>query len=83
MNSQQGGFLKAIIIIVIALVILGYVFHISITDVLNDPKVQQSLQWLWGIILTIWSYIQAPIMYVWNNFVIGVVWNAIKAGLGQ
>lgn len=83
MNKKyNGGLIKAIIIIIIALIILGYVFHISIIDVLNSPTVQSNLQWLWNIILTIWSYISAPIMFVWNTFVIGVVWNAIKAGLG-
>ena len=80
MNNK--GFIKAIIIIIIALVILGYVFNLSIVDVLNNPKVQQSLAWLWNLILVIWSYIQAPIMYLWNNFVLAL-WNAVQAGLGQ
>jgi hypothetical protein len=78
----KRGFIKAIIIVLIAIVILGYVFHISILDILNNTKVQESLGWLWNLIVAIWSYVQAPIMYIWNTFVIGIIWNAVKAGLG-
>ncbi len=82
MNKKyNGGLIKAIIIIVIALIILGFVFHINIVDVLNSPDVQANLNWIWNVILTIWSWISAPIIFVWNTFIIGIVWNAIQAGL--
>ena len=75
------GLIREILIIIIALIILGYVFHISIIDILNAPQVQSNLHWAWNIVTTVWSWISAPIMYIWNNFVIGVIWNAIQAGL--
>lgn len=82
--THDKGFIKAVIIILIAIIILGYVFHISIVDVINDPKVQQSLGFIWNnVIMPVWNYVQAPIMWVWNNFVIGIVWNAIQAGLNK
>ncbi len=81
--TYNKGFIKAIIIVLIAIVILGYVFHISIIDIINDPKVQESMGWLWNFLITVWNYVQAPVMWVWNNFVIGIVWNSIQAGLGH
>ncbi len=82
-RKYNGGLIKAIIIIVIALIILGFVFHINIADVLSSPDVQSNLNWIWNIILTVWSWISAPITFVWNNFIIGVIWKAIQAGLGN
>ncbi len=82
-RKYNGGLIKAIILIVVALVILGFVFHINIVDVFNSPDVQSNLNWFWNIILKIWSYVSAPIMFIWNNFIIGIVWKAIQAGLAH
>lgn len=77
----KKGLIKEVIIIIIALIILGYVFHISIIDILNNPQVQANLGWVWHVITVIWSWISTPIMFIWNTFVIGVIWNSILAGL--
>jgi len=71
-----------IIVIIIALIILGY-FGFNIVDVLNSPNVQANLNWAWNIVLIIWSYISAPIVWLWNTFVVGILWNLIQAGLNQ
>jgi hypothetical protein len=74
--NQQSGFLKTIIIIVIALIILGY-FGVNITNIINSPMVQTNLAWLWNGILWIWSIISVPFIWLWNLFK-----TLLNAGLG-
>jgi len=59
-----------IIIIVIALIIIGYFFNIRITDVLSSPNVQANLTWFWDIIVKIWNFITYPIVFIWNRYVV-------------
>ena len=73
---QNKGLLKTIIIIVIALIVLGY-FGVNIQNVMNMPFVQNNLAWLWNILVWIWNVISAPIMYLWNIFK-----TLLNAGLG-
>ncbi len=69
MNTNKG-FIKLIIVIVIALIILGYFFNIKITDVISAPNVQANLSWFWNIIVNIWNFITYPIVFVWNRYVV-------------
>lgn len=73
--------IKTIIIIVIALVILGY-FGFNVTDIVNTPTVQSNLHAAWDFALKIWTnYLAAPLIFFWDKFVIGILWNLIKVGL--
>jgi len=77
----KKGLIKTIVIIVIALIVLGY-FGFNVEDIIKSEKVQANLSYVWGLIVKLWNnYLAAPIMYVWDKFIIGVVWNAIVAGL--
>ena len=81
MNTNKG-LIEMIIIIIIALIILGY-FGFNIGNVLSSPNVQANLSWAWNVVLTIWSYISAPIVWLWNTFVLGLIWPLLQAGIHQ
>ena len=69
MNTKKG-FIRLVILVVIALIVLGYFFNIKITDVIASPNVQANLNWLWDIIVKIWNFITYPIVFLWNRYVV-------------
>jgi len=70
------GLIKAIIVIVVALIILGY-FGFDIKDIINGPVVQKNLHTAWDFILMVWNnYLSGPVTYAFQ-----AVWKLIQAGL--
>ena len=68
MQNKQKGFIRAIIVIVVALVILKYAFGVNLSDIINNQVVQdawnifkQLLLLLWEAILLCLSYIKSAI----------------------
>lgn len=73
--ANNKGLIKTIIIIVIALIILGY-FGFNIGDIINSPTVQANLHIVWDIIVKIWNnYLAGPVLYVF-----GMLWKFLQAG---
>jgi hypothetical protein len=77
----KKGLIKTIILIVIALIVLGY-FGFNVGDIINSPTVQSNLNTAWGFVSNIWNnYLAAPVLYVWDKFVVGILWKLIQAQL--
>ncbi|MSR78579.1 MAG: hypothetical protein EXS59_00320 [Candidatus Taylorbacteria bacterium] len=77
--NQKSGFIKLIIVIVIALIVLGY-FGFSISDILKSPSVSNNLNYAWGLAMTVWQkFLMVPFKYVWNNIVVGMFWNTFSS----
>ena len=75
-QNKQGGLIKIIIIIIIAIAILSW-YGVDIKDFFNSPQVQKNFDYIWNFITDIWSnYIQGPasklwgiwLQYIWNPF---------------
>jgi len=67
-----------IIIIVIALIVLG-ALGFNIKDIMNSDMVQSNLHYAWNLALMIWNNLLAtPAIWIWNNIVIGLIWNNIS-----
>jgi hypothetical protein len=80
---EKKGFIKTIILIVIALIVLGY-FGFNIESIIKSEKVQANLNYVWGLITNIWNlYLAAPVIFVWDKFFVGVVWKTIEAALNK
>lgn len=80
--SYNKGLIKTVILVVIALIVLGY-FGFNVGDIINSPTVQANLQFTWNFVLNIWNnYLSVPFNYVWNTFVIGVLWRLLQTGAG-
>ena len=78
---KNKGLVKMIIVIVIALIVLGY-FGFDVKGIMGSDKVQGNLGYVWDFIKTFWNnYLAAPVIYVWNNLIIGVVWKVFQHGL--
>jgi len=80
LNPHNKGFLQIIIIIIIALIVLGY-FSINIADVIASPVVQDNLSYAWNLVKNIWkNYLQRPATWIWNN-IVNTLWNLFLQGL--
>lgn len=77
MKNKQGGFIKWIIIIVVALIILGY-YGFDIRKAIEAPTTQNNLTYVQQIVANIWNhYLKAPVTYIWNEFFIHFIWNPL------
>ena len=54
----------------------------NIKDIINGPTVQANLNNTWDFIMKIWNnYLAGPCIYIWDKFVVGILWKLIQAGL--
>ena len=64
---MNRGLIQLILIIVIAVVVLGY-FGFNIRSIVESPAVQENLGFLWGLTRTLWSnYLSQPFGWFWDN----------------
>lgn len=77
-NASRGGFVKLIISIVIALIVLSY-FGFDLRKVIEAPQTQENLAYFWDLLKTIWfDYIWKGIIYFWDKIIVGYIWNNIS-----
>lgn len=66
-NTSQKGFLHIIIIVVIALIILGY-FGMNIQEILAKPVVHDNLVYFWNLLKSLWTNVlAAPARWLWDH----------------
>ena len=66
-NTSQKGFLHIIIIVVIALIILGY-FGMNIQEILAKPVVHDNLVYFWNLLKSLWTNVLAtPARWLWDH----------------
>lgn len=72
-----------ILVIVIGLIVLGY-FGFNVKDIIESGTVQTNLHYVWDFVVKVWNlYLAAPFIFIWDKFVVGVLWKFIQAGLGN
>ncbi|MFA5934506.1 MAG: hypothetical protein WC827_01310 [Candidatus Paceibacterota bacterium] len=81
LKEEKKGFIKTIILIIVALIILGY-FGFDVENIIKSERVQKNLNYVWDIVSKVWTlYLAAPVMFVWDKFFVGVVWKTIVSVL--
>jgi len=66
--TNQSGLVKLIILIVVAIIVLGY-FGINIRSVFESGPVSDNLSYLWDGVKHVWSnYLQKPTNFIWGVF---------------
>jgi len=77
----KKGLIKTIIVIIIALIILGY-FGFNIGDIINGSTVQSNLHTAWDFVSKIWNnYLSVPFVFVWDKIFVGILWKLLQSGL--
>ena len=49
--------MKAIVVIVVALIILGY-FGYNLRDIIGSPAVRDNLAYVWGLVVKLWNWVK-------------------------
>ena len=66
-TCQSGGFIKVILLIVIALVVLGF-FGYDIREVFNSPAVRDNLAYAWDMLIRLWNtFLAEPALWLWDK----------------
>jgi len=77
MRNEKKGFVKLIIIIVIALIVLGY-FGFNIKSIVQSQSVSGNLNYVWGLVVTLWNkFLVMPVTFVWEKIIVGIIWNGL------
>lgn len=64
---KRGGFIKIILIIVVAAIILGY-YRVDIRNIIESDMVQRNLDYIWGLAKEAWDWIYTKIMALADSF---------------
>lgn len=68
MTNQGIGLMGFLIILIVALIVLGY-FGISIKSVIQKQPVQDNLSYAWQTVRYVWTiYLSGPANYIWGIF---------------
>lgn len=78
-SHPHGGFIKMIILIIIAIIVLSY-FGFDLQSIIESPTAQKNLNYAKEFVVHIWdAYLKAPATYLWDIWV-KYIWSAfIKA----
>lgn len=66
---QKGnrGFVKTILLIVIALIVLGF-FGYNLKEIIDSPTVNENLTYVWGLVVYAWNTcIAEPAVWLWDK----------------
>lgn len=74
-RELNRGFVRTVIIIVIALLILSY-FGFNIRAIVNSPAGQDNFTYTQEVILNVWNnYLKGPATYLWKDIFLDLIWN--------
>ncbi len=77
MKSKKGGFIGLIILIIIALIVLKYLYNFSVFEAAGTPQGQSTINYTQQVFGTIWSVIGPSVTFVQNQIffpLVGVIW---------
>jgi hypothetical protein len=67
--KSNRGLIKLLILLLIALIILGY-YGISVRNAVQNPTTQDNISYIWTGTVSVWNdYLKAPAIYLSNIFV--------------
>lgn len=79
-RTTRQGFVRLIILIVIALILLGY-FGVNLKDVLASPVVKENLSYAWELAKDLWTnWLRGPVVWVWDH-VLRFLWELFLNGI--
>lgn len=70
MKQKNEGFIMLIVMVIVGLAALKYFLNWDIFDAAASDQGQSTIGYIRNIVNTVWSYIGAPVVWIWDN----VVW---------
>lgn len=79
---KERGFLKFVILVIIAIVILSY-FGFDLRKIFEADATKSNFSYVWGWISYVWNtFLVAPVSWVWNVIIVNIFWKLLlKPGL--
>ena len=77
MKSKKGGFIGLIVLIIIALIVLKYLYNFSVFDAAASPQGQSTISYTQQVLGTVWSTIGPPVTFFENQIffpLVGIIW---------
>jgi hypothetical protein len=79
--KSNRGLIKLLILILIALIVLGY-YGFSVRQAVQNPTTQDNISYIWTGTVAVWNdYFKASATFLWNIFV-NDIWNPAISNLG-
>jgi hypothetical protein len=76
-NSSQRGFIKYIILIVIAIFILSYL-GFDIKRIVEADQTRSNFSYVWLALTHFWqTFLQEPALWVWHVIIVGIFWKLL------
>lgn len=73
-HNMNGGFIKWIIIIIIAILILSYMGY-DLRSIVESQQNKDNFSYVWGYVHAFWDrYCAAPFNWIWENIIVKIVW---------
>jgi len=79
--KKDSGFISLIILIILGLAALKYFLNWDILDAASSEEGQSTIGYIRDIINTVWSYIGAPVTWIWDQIVwplLSVAWDGLQ-----
>ncbi len=76
MINTNRGFIKWVIIIVVALLVLSY-YGFSLRTLVDSPTTQDNFQYVATSSVSVWDkYLKQPATYLWKDVFINLIWTS-------
>lgn len=83
LRRNNGGLVKFVILIVIAILVLSY-FSIDLKGVVESPQAQSNFGYVGAWIQFVWrEYLSRPVLYFWNDIFLNLLWSSFVSNLEQ
>ena len=80
-KQMNGGLIKLVILIVIAILVLSYL-GFDLKTFIESDQTQGNLGYVWTFVLNVWeNYLKSPVMYFWNEIFIKLIWSAFTSNM--
>jgi hypothetical protein len=83
-SKGDRGFIGTIFLVIVGLAALKYFLNWDIFDAAKSEEGRSTIGYIRDIINTIWSYIETPATFAWNNIVwplLSLFWQSLQAFL--
>lgn len=76
-TNTQRGFLELIALVVIAVLVISY-FGFDLAGLLKDSQTRENIAAVFEFIGDLWNdYLKTPAQYVWEEMIIGFIWEDV------
>ncbi len=81
-DIRQQGFIKWILVIIVAVVIASYFFDFSVQDAVEDEQTQENFGYISENVQSFWNeHLADPANYLWNDVFLGLIWSAFTSNM--